>query len=186
MSYSDHETVTAHVTEDNSTMLKKLLFFTVLMFGFSYAMVPMYEKICEVTGIRKPVADMEIVGTETKSADITRAVTIELDANAHSRLLQFKPLQSSVQTQLGEFIEVTYEVKNNSNRAITGQAIPSYSPRNLEKYLKKIECFCFTKQVIEPNEVKQMPVTFAIDPQIPVDVNTVTISYTFYILDSDT
>ena len=58
MSYSDHETVTAHVTEDNSTMLKKLLFFTVLMFGFSYAMVPMYEKICEVTGIRKPVADM--------------------------------------------------------------------------------------------------------------------------------
>lgn len=155
------------------------------MFGFSYAMVPMYEKICELTGIRQPVADMEVLAKETQAVDITREVTIELDANVHSRALQFKPLQSSVRMHLGEFIEVIYEVRNNSNLAITGQAIPSYSPRNLEKYLKKIECFCFTKQILEPGEVKQMPVKFAIDPQIPADVNTVTISYTFFALDSD-
>lgn len=185
MNYSDHETMTENVSEDNSTILKKLLFFTVLMFGFSYAMVPMYEKICEVTGIRQPVADVEILAKETQAVDITRPVTIELDANVHSGILQFKPLQSSVKTHLGEFTEIIYEVINNSSLPITGQAIPSYSPRNLEKYLKKIECFCFTKQVLEPGEIKQMPVKFSIDPQMPIDINTVTISYTFFVLESD-
>jgi cytochrome c oxidase assembly protein subunit 11 len=122
---------------------------------------------------------------ETPAVDKTRVVTIEFDANVHSGILQFKPLQSSVRTHLGEFTEIIYEVKNNSSLPITGQAIPSYSPRNLEKFLKKIECFCFSQQVLEPGEVKQMPVKFAIDPQIPIDVNTVTISYTFFILHSD-
>lgn len=183
MSYSEHETVTQSVNEDNSTILKKLLFFTTIMFSFSYAMVPMYEKFCEITEIRQPAADIRLFAKETK-VDMTRAVQIELDANAHSGLLQFKPLQSSVNTHLGEFVEVIYEVKNNSKLAITGQAIPSYSPRNLERYLKKIECFCFTQQVLEPGEVKQMPVKFAIDPQIPTDINTVTISYTFFLLES--
>ena len=185
MSYGDEEIMTHNVTDENSTILRKLLFFTVMMFGFSYAMVPMYEKYCEITGIRKPVAEIESFAKEIK-VDAARTVTIELDANVHSRLLQFKPLQSSFNTHLGEFVEAIYEVQNNSNLPIVGQAIPSYSPRNLEKYLKKIECFCFTKQVLEPGEVKQMPVKFAIDPQIPVDINTVTISYTFYIVESDT
>ncbi len=182
---SNHETRIENATEDNSTILKKLFFFSVVMFGFSYAMVPMYEKICEVTGIRQPVANLDAVAKETRTVDMTREISIQFDANIHSAALQFKPLQSSIKAHPGEYTEIIYEVRNNAKIAITGQAIPSYSPRNLEKYLKKIECFCFTKQVIEPGEIKQMPVKFAIDPQIPVDINTVTISYTLYVLESD-
>ncbi len=73
-----------------------------------------------------------------------------------------------------------YEITNNSDREIHGQAIPSYSPRFLEKYLKKFECFCFTKQVLKPNETRKMPVQFVIEPGLPADINTVTISYTFF------
>jgi len=182
---SNHETTIESLAEDNSTILKKLFFFSMIMFGFSYAMVPMYEKICEVTGIRQPVANLDAVTQETRAPDMTREIAVEFDANIHSAALQFKPLQSSIKTHPGEYTEIIYEVRNNANVAITGQAIPSYSPRNLEKYLKKIECFCFTKQVIEPGEVKQMPVKFAIDPQFPADINTVTISYTFFVVESD-
>jgi cytochrome c oxidase assembly protein subunit 11 len=138
-----------------------------------------------VTGIRQPVANLDAVAKETRTVDMTREISIQFDANIHSAALQFKPLQSSIKAHPGEYTEIIYEVRNNAKIAITGQAIPSYSPRNLEKYLKKIECFCFTKQVIEPGEIKQMPVKFAIDPQIPVDINTVTISYTLYVLESD-
>ncbi len=73
-----------------------------------------------------------------------------------------------------------YEVTNNSERAISGQAIPSYSPRYLDKHLRKFECFCFTKQVVGPKEVKQMPVQFVIEPTLPKELHTVTISYTFF------
>ena len=73
-----------------------------------------------------------------------------------------------------------YEVTNKSNREISGQAIPSYSPKLLAKHLKKLECFCFSKQVMKPNETRQMPVQFMIEPGLPTDVNTVTISYTFF------
>jgi cytochrome c oxidase assembly protein subunit 11 len=182
---SNPEATVENMAEDNSTILKKLFFFSVVMFGFSYAMVPMYEKICEVTGIRQPVANLEAVAKETRAVDMTREISIEFDANIHSAALQFRPLQSSIKTHPGEYTEIIYEVRNNANVAITGQAIPSYSPRNLEKYLKKIECFCFTKQVIEPGEIKQMPVKFAIDPQFPADINTVTMSYTLFVVESD-
>ncbi len=97
---------------------------------------------------------------------------------------KFKPLQSNVKIHPGELIEVLYEISNDSDQEISGQAIPNYSPRILEKYLKKFECFCFTKQVLKPGEVRQMPVKFVIDPQIPVDINTVTISYTLFALES--
>lgn len=182
---SNHETTVGNVAEDNSTILKKLFFFSVVMFSFSYAMVPMYEKVCEVTGIRQPVANLEAMAKEALAADMTRDISVEFDANIHSAALQFKPLHSGIKTHPGEYTEIIYEVRNNAKIAITGQAIPSYSPRNLEKYLRKIECFCFTKQVIEPGEIKQMQVKFAITPQLPSDINTVTISYIFFVMESD-
>jgi cytochrome c oxidase assembly protein subunit 11 len=80
----------------------------------------------------------------------------------------------------GELVQVMYEVRNDSNREVNGQAIPSYSPQLLAKHLKKLECFCFSKQVLKPNEVRQMPVQFMIEPSLPDDFNTVTISYTFF------
>jgi cytochrome c oxidase assembly protein subunit 11 len=172
-----------NVTEANSVVLKKLLIFTVLMFGFGFALVPFYEKICEVTGINN-LLQADTLADNTQ-VDTARWVTVELDANTRGLPWQFKPLQSSVRVHPGELIQVMYEVRNNSNREINGQAIPSYSPQLLAKYLKKLECFCFSKQVLKPNEVREMPVQFVIEPGLPADVNTVTISYTFFELVSD-
>ena len=173
--------MTQSVTKTNFAMLKKLLIFTVVMFGFGYALVPMYEKFCEVTGINN-LLQPDVVDKNIE-IDLSRAIAIELDANVRGLPWQFKPLQSNAKIHPGESLEVMYEIRNDSDQELSGQAIPSYSPRFLERYLKKFECFCFTKQVLKPGEVRQMPVKFVIDPQIPVDVNTVTISYTFFALE---
>jgi len=167
----------------NSIILKKLLIFTVVMFGFGFALVPFYEKICEVTGLNNLLQADTL--TEETQVDTARWVTVELDANTRGLPWQFRPLQSSIRVHPGELVEVMYEVKNNSSREVNGQAIPSYSPQLLAKHLKKLECFCFSKQVLKPNETRQMPVQFMIEPTLPTDFNTVTISYTFFELGSD-
>ncbi|MDQ3185588.1 MAG: cytochrome c oxidase assembly protein [Pseudomonadota bacterium] len=171
------------VIQANSVVMKKLLIFTVVMFGFGFALVPFYEKICEVTGINNLLQADTL--TENTRVDTSRLITVELDANTRGLPWQFKPMQSSVRVHPGELVEVMYEVRNNSNREISGQAIPSYSPQLLAKHLKKLECFCFSKQVLKPNEVRQMPVQFMIEPGLSTDFNTVTISYTFFELGSD-
>tara|TARA_R110002073_G_scaffold245432_3_gene408112 strand:+ start:834 stop:1382 length:549 start_codon:yes stop_codon:yes gene_type:complete len=171
-------------SETNVTMRKKLLIFTLVMFGFGFALVPFYEKFCEVTGINNLLqADIPV---EESQVDTSRWITVEFDANTRGLPWQFKPLQFSTRIHPGEPVDVMYEIKNNSDREINGQAIPSYSPRLLEKYLKKFECFCFTKQTLKPNEVRQMPVQFVIEPELPADISTVTISYTFFELPGGT
>jgi cytochrome c oxidase assembly protein subunit 11 len=172
-----------NVAQPNSVMLRKLLVVTVAMFGFGFALVPFYEKICEVTGINN-LLNADTLAENTQ-VDTSRWVTVQLDANTRGLPWQFKPLQSSVRVHPGELTQVMYEVRNNSNREINGQAIPSYSPQLLAKHLKKLECFCFSKQVLKPNEVRQMPVQFLIEPGLPADFDTVTISYTFFELGSD-
>ncbi len=162
----------------NLTMMKKLLVFTVVMFAFGYALVPFYEKFCEVTGINNLLQPDVLV--EEGWVDTDRWVTVELDANATGLPWQFRPLQRSVRINPGEPVDVMYEIVNNTDREINGQAIPSYSPRFLDKHLKKFECFCFTKQVLKPHETRQMPVQFVIEPSLPTDIHTVTISYTFF------
>jgi cytochrome c oxidase assembly protein subunit 11 len=172
-----------NIAQPNSVMLRKLLIVTVAMFGFGFALVPFYEKICEVTGINN-LLNADTLAENTQ-VDTSRWVTVQLDANTRGLPWQFKPLQSSVRVHPGELTQVMYEVRNNSNREINGQAIPSYSPQLLAKHLKKLECFCFSKQVLKPNEVRQMPVQFLIEPGLPADFDTVTISYTFFELGSD-
>lgn len=178
MNTSDHEIADGNLNQANGIILKKLLFFTVFMFGFGYALVPMYEKFCEVTGISNQ--RIPIVAENMSEIDMSRIIAIELDTNVRDMLWKFKPLQTKVKTHPGELVEVMYEIKNESDHEITGKAIPSYSPRNLDQYLKKIECFCFTMQTLKPNEVKQLPVKFFVDPQLPTGIDTVTISYTFF------
>src|SRR6476620_4919210 len=166
------------VIQANSVVMRKLLIFTVVMFGFGFALVPFYEKICEVAGINNLLqADTIAADTQVNTA---RWVTVELDANTRGLPWQFKPLQSTIRVHPGELNQVMYEVRNNSDREISGQAIPSYSPQLLGKHLKKLECFYFSKQVLKPNEVRQMPVQFMIEPGLPDTYDTVTISYTFF------
>jgi cytochrome c oxidase assembly protein subunit 11 len=161
----------------NRAMLAKLCIVAVVMFGFGFAMIPFYNKICEVTGLRDiDVAD-EVVNTQI---DASRSVRIELDANLNKLPWTFRPLTPIVSVHPGELTQIVYEVENTTDRPMTGQAIPSYGPRRAADYFKKLECFCFTKQTFAPHEKRQMPVVFVVDPKLPADVATITLSYTFF------
>lgn len=164
--------------KSNILMMKKLLVFTLIMFVFGYALVPFYEKFCEVTGINNLLRPDVLA--KDNWVDEDRWVTVEFDANTRGLPWQFKSLQTSARIHPGQSVTVMYEITNDTDREISGQAIPSYSPRFLDKHLKKFECFCFTKQVLKPNETRQMPVQFVIEPGLPADIDTVTISYTFF------
>lgn len=162
----------------NFTTLRKLLVVAVAMFGFGFALVPFYKKICEVTGINNVLKADEITNTQV---DAARWLTVEFDTNLRNDLpWTFRPLEKSVRFHPGELVQVTFEIRNNSDRAITGQAIPSYGPQLAARYFKKLECFCFTQQTLQPGEVRRMPVVFVIEKDLPQDVNTVTLSYSFF------
>jgi len=162
----------------NLLTMRKLLVVAVAMFGFGFALVPFYQKICEVTGVNNLLKADEVTNTQL---DAARFVTIEFDSNLRSNLpWTFRPLQTSVRIHPGELATVMYEIRNNSDRAVAGQAIPSYGPQLAVRYFKKLECFCFTQQTLQPGEAKQMPVVFVIDKGLPDDVNTITLSYTFF------
>jgi cytochrome c oxidase assembly protein subunit 11 len=166
------------VSAANRQMLKKLLAVTVVMFGFGYALVPMYEKICEVTGIRNLLkADALPANTQI---DTSRLVTVELDSNTRGLPWTFKPVAGSLRVHPGELTTVEYEVRNNLDRPVTGQAIPSYAPDEAGRYFLKMECFCFQQQTLAPGEVRRMPVVFLIDPALPASVGTISLSYTFF------
>jgi len=164
----------------NRVLFRKLWIVALGMFGFGFAMVPFYQKICEVTGINS--GDAQVLAKNTQ-IDASRTVTLELDANVDAKLpWKFTPLQKSVTMHPGEMVQVLYEVENNTGQDITGQAIPSYGPQLAAQYVKKIECFCFTGQTLKAYEKRQMPVMLVMDPALPGDVNTVTLSYTFFVM----
>jgi cytochrome c oxidase assembly protein subunit 11 len=161
-------------------MLVKLVVVAGLMFGFGFALVPMYRAICSITGINNLV-QRDATAREAKNTqvDASRTISIEFDANARGPL-QFKPEQSSLDVHPGEVMTVMYQVTNEQGRTVQAQAIPSYAPKEATEYFKKIECFCFTQQSLAPNETKRMPVVFVVDPKLPKDVKTITLSYTFF------
>jgi cytochrome c oxidase assembly protein subunit 11 len=164
----------------NRSMLIKLVVVALLMFGFGFALIPMYRAICQVTGINNLVQrDATEREARNTQVDLTRTISVELDANARG-LLGFRPEQSSIDVHPGEVMTVMYDISNNEGRTIDAQAIPSYAPKQATEYFRKIECFCFTKQTLKANETKRMPVVFVIDPKLPKDVKTITLSYTFF------
>jgi cytochrome c oxidase assembly protein subunit 11 len=113
--------------------------------------------------------------------DAGRLLTVEFDANLRSNLpWTFTPLEKSVRVHPGALTQVEFEVRNRSDRPVTGQAIPSFGPQVAGRYFKKLDCFCFTQQTLAPGEVRRMPVAFVIERDLPQDVGTVTLSYTFF------
>jgi cytochrome c oxidase assembly protein subunit 11 len=163
----------------NRETLRKLLVVAVGMFGFGFALVPFYNQFCEVTGIRN-VFQPDSPASANTQVDTSRQISVEFDANLQRLAWTFKPLESHVEVHPGEIRQVVYEVHNTLDRPVTGQAVPSYGPQNAGRYFRKIECFCFREQTLAPGEVRRMPVVFVIDPKLPTDVNTITLSYTFF------
>jgi cytochrome c oxidase assembly protein subunit 11 len=165
-------------SNSNAVTLRKLIVVAVGMFGFGFLLVPFYKTICDVAGLNSVVQRDEAVNTQV---DASRLMTIEFDANARNGLpWTFSPLQRSVRIHPGQLTQVTYEVRNDASVPLTLQAIPSYGPQRAAQYFKKLDCFCFKQQVLQPGEVRQMPVVFLIDPKAPADLGTVTLSYTFF------
>jgi len=162
----------------NQQTLVKLLVVAVAMFGFGYALAPFYRAICDALGLNSVVKADTVANTQV---DTGRLLTVEFDANLRSNLpWTFAPLEKSVRVHPGALTQVMFEVRNHSDRPVTGQAIPSFGPQLAARYFKKLDCFCFTQQTLAPGEVKRMPVAFVIERELPQDVNTVTLSYTFF------
>ncbi|HSC95746.1 MAG TPA: cytochrome c oxidase assembly protein [Burkholderiales bacterium] len=162
----------------NQQTLVKLLVVAVAMFGFGYAMVPFYRAICDALGLNSVVKADAVANTQV---DASRFVTIQFDTNLRSNLpWRFTAVEKSVRIHPGALTQVTFEVRNQSDRSVTGQAIPSFGPQVAGRYFKKLDCFCFTQQTLAPGEVRRMPVAFVIERDLPQDVNTVTLSYTFF------
>jgi cytochrome c oxidase assembly protein subunit 11 len=164
----------------NRSMLGKLVVVAVVMFGFGYALVPVYRQMCELLGINVLTQkDGMAVRDQNTQIDKSRTITVELDGNAQGPW-RFRPTTSSIQVHPGELATVMYEVVNTQNRTVAAQAIPSYAPQSATPHFKKVECFCFKQQTLKPNEARQMPVVFFIDPALPREVKTITLSYTFF------
>ncbi len=162
----------------NRRTLTKLSVVAVAMFGFGFAMVPFYEKLCQALGVNNFITpDTAYANTQV---DLTRSVTIELDANTHDLAWHFRPMVRHLTVHPGELAQVEFEIANVREAPVTAQAVPSFGPQRAGQYFRKLECFCFTQQTLAGGETRRMPVVFLIDPALPRDVNTITLSYTFF------
>ena len=170
---------------DNARMFGKLLVVTALMFGFGYALVPLYKAICTALGVNvltlseKVVSGRHTTPGANSQVDLSRTITVEFDANSRG-IWKFKPAVSSVKVHPGELTTVMYEFTNTQNRTMVAQAIPSYAPMQAMAHFNKLQCFCFNEYTMKPGETKQWPVVFVIEPKLPKGVTTITLSYTFF------
>ena len=174
-----------NLTNYNRQMLLKLVVISSAMFAFGYALIPMYKVLCEVTGINVVTSKNDYGTRAVKSVskntqvDESRLITVEFDSNTQGPF-RFRAVKNSMQVHPGEMIQVVYEVVNTQGRAVSAQAIPSYAPKQATQHFTKLECFCFEQQTLKPNESREMPVVFVIDPALPKDVKNITLSYTFF------
>ena len=157
-------------------------------FVFAFSLVPLYRIACEkVFGIKLeqgPAGEKQVAGLQV---DESRTVTIEFDATVNSKLpWDFKPTQLTMQVHPGKMYEMNYVARNVSDHAIVGNAAPSVAPSTASTFFNKTECFCFTEQLLAAGEERLMPVRFIVDPALPDNVQTLTLSYTFFSNDAAT
>lgn len=165
----------------NRTLLGKLVVVAVLMFGFGWALIPLYRAICEITGINLLTNKDPLAAKRAKSTQVdqSRKVVVEFDANTKGPW-RFKPHVNHVEVHPGELVQVEYDLINLETRSVAGQAIPSYAPMQSSRHFQKLECFCFKQQTLAAGETRKFPVVFFIDPELPRDVTQITLSYTFF------
>jgi cytochrome c oxidase assembly protein subunit 11 len=170
----------SHRTEQtNRRTGLKLMAVAAGMFVFGYALVPLYDVLCEVTGLNGKTGRAE--ARISDKVDHDRWVTVEFTGNSMSGLpWEFLPLQKSVRVHPGEVAVAYYAARNTASEPITGQAVPSVAPNKAAVHFKKIECFCFSQQQLKAGEYRKMPVRFVVSPDLPKAVGTVTLSYAFF------
>ena len=160
----------------------KMLLLAAAMFGFGYLMVPIYDIVCDLTGLNGKTGRVSEAEARAEAGENeSREITVEFVASVNSGgSWRFRPNAHTMTVRPGELYHATYHAENLRDEAVVGQATPSVSPFAAAKYFNKTECFCFTRQSFEPRGSRDMPLTFVIDPDIPINVDRVTLSYTFF------
>lgn len=165
----------------NRRLAIRLALVAVFFTGFGFALVPLYDAFCRITGLDGRTGVMAASALENSQVDYSRWVTVEFLSHAMPGAgLEFVPEQFKIRVHPGAVAHINYVAKNPTDRSFVGQAVPNVTPGIAAKHFKKIECFCFTQQTFQPGEVRQMPVTFVVSPELSRDLSTVTLSYTFY------
>lgn len=166
-------------TASRNRLTGSLLLLTVSMFGFGYLLVPLYDILCEITGLNGKTSNEAVVVTE--APDLDRLVDVEFMASVNSHgAWEFEPVITRMSVHPGKLYTVEYRARNELEQPRIGQAVPSVAPGVAARYFQKTECFCFTEQKFEPHEERDMPVRFILDPDLPEHITTVTLSYTFF------
>lgn len=159
----------------------KLLAVTVAMFGFGYALIPLYDVFCDITGLNGKTGRVSAAAANEATVDEDRLVTVEFVTSTGGSLpWDFRAKVARVDVHPGAVTEVMFEAVNHAQYPVIGHAVPSLAPGSAARYFNKTECFCFTQQVLEPGETKDMPVRFVVDPKLPANVRVVTLAYTFF------
>jgi len=160
---------------------KKLALFAVAMFGFGFAMVPIYSVLCEITGIGGKTGVISQSEAAADQVDEDRLVTVEFDTNVDTALpWKFKAVEYKMRVHPGELSEAVFIVENKSDKPVVGKAVPSVAPEIASIYFNKTECFCFTEQLLEAGERKEIIVRFVVGSELPEDILIMTLSYTFF------
>jgi cytochrome c oxidase assembly protein subunit 11 len=176
------------VTPQLAATLKRITLVSATSFVFAFSLVPLYNVACEkVFGIKLERGPAGQASRLKTAGDPNRTVHVQFDGTVNSKLpWEFKPLQASLDVHPGRQYEALYLARNTAEQAIVGNAAPSLAPNQASGYFEKTECFCFTEQRLEAGEQRRMPVRFIVDPALPANVSTLTLSYTFYLNDTAT
>lgn len=175
---------TAVRNQANRRLALRLLGGVAAAFAFGFLLVPLYDVICEVTGLNGKTRGSAVAMAET-GVDTTRTVQVEFISTTMPGMpWEFSAGQPRVTVHPGEIATVHFRVRNMTASTITGQAVPSVSPGKAASHLQKLDCFCFKQQTLAPGEVRDMPVSFIVDRRLPDDVSALTLSYSFFAVDT--
>ncbi len=171
----------AEIRKATRGLVARLTLVAVGMFGFGFALVPLYDVFCDLTGINGKTGRVDQTSAEATQVDESRWVTVEFVANVSSGLpWTFRPEERRIRVHPGEVAETVFFARNATSVDGVGQAVPSVAPSLAAKYFSKTECFCFSQQPLNAGELKEMPVKFIVDPRLPKDITTITLAYTFF------
>ncbi len=172
------------VRRSNRSLTARLLLMVAGSFAFGFALVPLYDVFCEVTGIGSRERLSQAATVDTTAPVETRTITVEFTASVPAGgKWEFMPVAATMEVQPGRLYETHYRARNLSGREITGQAVPSVAPSRAARYFQKTECFCFTPQHFARDEERELAVRFVVDRELPPGIDRLTLSYAFYDVD---
>jgi cytochrome c oxidase assembly protein subunit 11 len=167
----------------NRSLTARLLLMAAGSFAFGFALVPLYDVFCEVTGIGSRESLSVARAASSSVPDETRTVVVEFTASVPAGGWTLEPESPTLEVHPGRLYEARFRARSLSDQATTGQAVPSISPMRAAQYFVKTECFCFTPQHFEGNEERELTVRFVVDRELPANIDRLTLSYAFYDVD---